>query len=216
MGVIAMSDYHVSVGDRLRTLTNEELATTLVEYITGVIANSVDKFNIEFTPNKPKYIEILLKQLAENTTEKPRQYTVEELKAMRGEKIYICHINACAGFYHDLYAPYYGDKEQYVENNVFGLTTCHLPLSHYGTSWIAFAYKPRDIDDKNIPLAEYTDSYDETTFEKMSTCQLVNEQHRIKQRLETPELPKETIAALTRENIFVNWELERRRKNDLL
>lgn len=211
-----MSDYHVSVADRLRTLTDNELAETLVEYITGVIANSVDKFNIEFMPNKPEYVRVLLKQLSEITTEKPRQYTVDELKHMRGEKIYIYHINTCSGFYPNMYAPYYGDKQTYIEDSPFGLTSVKLPLSHYGSSWIAFTYKPRNFENNDIPLAERNSDYDETTFENMSTCQLVNEQRRIEKRLETTGLPKETIDALTKENMFVNWELERRRKNDPL
>lgn len=151
-----MSDYHVTVADRFRTMTNEELAETIVDYVCSVIANTVDKFGIEFTPNKPKYIEVLRKQLAEITTEQPRMYTIEELKAMRGDKIYICHINACAGFckdiyaphYKDIYAPYYGNKQRYVEESSLGLNCVYLPLSHYGTSWIAFAYKPQNHVDR--------------------------------------------------------------------
>ena len=74
--------------------------------------------------------------------EGPRKLTVAELKEMRGEKIYIQLINACAGFYADLAAPYYGNHEQYVDDTPDGLTAVSLPLSHYGTAWIAFDREP--------------------------------------------------------------------------
>lgn len=68
----------------------------------------------------------------------PRKLTVAELKAMRGDKIFIRHINACAGFYYDLTAPYWGNHEQYIADTPDGLAAVSLPLSHYGTAWIAF------------------------------------------------------------------------------
>lgn len=211
-----MSNYDVTVADRLRTMNNTELTTTLVDYVTGVISNVLVGTDYEFTPDKEKYANVIAGQLAEITSEPPRMYTVEELKTMRGDKIYICHINACAGFYQDMYVPYYGNKECYIEDSATGLASVKLPLSFYGSTWVAFTYEPRDKADKNIPIAEKISDYDKSMFKNMPTCQLVNEFRRVGARLGNPAIPKILVDALVEEKAIIQTELNSRRANDPL
>ena len=74
--------------------------------------------------------------------EKNDPLTLEELREMDGDKIYIQHIGHCKGFYEDVYAPYFGRHEQYVHgyNDMIGATD--LPLKYYGTEWMAYRHKP--------------------------------------------------------------------------
>lgn len=68
--------------------------------------------------------------------------TVERLKQMDGDKICIHYIGHCTGFYEDEIAPYYGDKEQYIQRYNGMLRACDLPLKYYGIEWLAYARKP--------------------------------------------------------------------------
>lgn len=68
--------------------------------------------------------------------------TLEELREMDGDKIYIQHIGACKGFFDDEYAPYYGKLEQYVQKYNGMLRACDLPSKYYGEAWLAYRRNP--------------------------------------------------------------------------
>lgn len=210
------SDYNVTVADRIRASSNSEMATILTNWITGVLSKVLKDTDYEFTPDIQKYEVLITNQLAEITTEKPRAYTIDELKAMRGDKIYIYHINACAGFYGNMYVPYFGNKQSYIEDSVLGLTSVQLPLSHYGASWIAFNYKPQDANGKKMPIAEKLSNYDKQMFHNMTTCQLFNERHRLEDRLADPDISSNLSRILIDELNIVKTELTARHKNDVL
>ena len=72
--------------------------------------------------------------------------TLDELRGMDGNKIYIHYIGHCFGFYEDEVAPYYGDKEQYIQRYNGMLHACDLPLKYYGIEWLAYARKPEGIE----------------------------------------------------------------------
>ena len=69
------------------------------------------------------------------------QLTIEQLREMDGDKINIHYIGACAGFYENETAPYYGNHEQYIQRYNGMLRACDLPLKYYGTQWIATLYR---------------------------------------------------------------------------
>ncbi len=75
-------------------------------------------------------------------THENKLLTVERLKQMDGDKICIHYIGHCTGFYEDEIAPYYGDKEQYIQRYNGMLRACDLPLKYYGIEWLAYALKP--------------------------------------------------------------------------
>lgn len=77
------------------------------------------------------------KEIEENTP-----LTLDELRKMDGDKIYIQFIGILRGFYDDEYAPYYGQHEQYVQKYNGMLRACDLPLKYYGESWLAYRRKP--------------------------------------------------------------------------
>lgn len=68
--------------------------------------------------------------------------TLEELREMDGDKIYIQHIGACKGFLDDEYAPYYSKLEQYVQKYNGMLRACDLPSKYYGEAWRAYRRNP--------------------------------------------------------------------------
>lgn len=70
--------------------------------------------------------------------------TLEELREMDGDKIYIQHIGACKGFFDDEYAPYYGKLEQYVQKYNGMLRACDLPSKYYGEAWLAYRRNPEE------------------------------------------------------------------------
>lgn len=70
--------------------------------------------------------------------------TLEELREMDGDKIYIQHIGACKGFSDDEYAPYYGKLEQYVQKYNGMLRACDLPYKYYGEAWLAYSRNPEE------------------------------------------------------------------------
>lgn len=67
--------------------------------------------------------------------------TLDDLQGMDGDKIKIHYIGHCEGFYEDVIAPYYGDKEQYIQRYNGMLHACDLPLQYYGVEWTATAYR---------------------------------------------------------------------------
>lgn len=67
---------------------------------------------------------------------------LEELRGMDGDKIYICFIGTCKGFYDDETAPYYGQQEQYIQHYNGMLRACDLPLKYYGVMWLAYRRPP--------------------------------------------------------------------------
>lgn len=76
------------------------------------------------------------------TTKAPNEpLTLEELREMDGDKINIHYIGACAGFYEDETAPYYGDHEKCIQRYNGMLRACDLPLKYYGTQWTATLYR---------------------------------------------------------------------------
>lgn len=81
---------------------------------------------------------------AQQEAENPKPLTLDDLREMDGEKIYIKYIDACEGFYDDEYAPYYGQHEQYVQKYNGMLRACDLPLKYYGKSWLAYLHKPKE------------------------------------------------------------------------
>lgn len=68
--------------------------------------------------------------------------TLDELREMDGDKIYIKFIGVSRGFYDDEYAPYYGQHEQYIQKYNGMLRACDLPLKYYGESWLGYRRKP--------------------------------------------------------------------------
>lgn len=70
--------------------------------------------------------------------------TLDELREMDGDKVYIKFIGACKGFYDDEYAPYFGKYEQYVQKYNGMLRVCDLPLKYYGESWLAYRRKTKE------------------------------------------------------------------------
>lgn len=81
---------------------------------------------------------------AQMEAEKNEPLTLDELREMDGDKVYIQFIGACKGFYDDEYAPYYGKYEQYVQKYNGMLRACDLPLKYYGESWFAYRHKPKE------------------------------------------------------------------------
>lgn len=68
--------------------------------------------------------------------------TLEELREIDGDKIYIQHIGACKGFLDNEYAPYYSEFEQYVQKYNGMLRACDLPSKYYGEAWRAYRRNP--------------------------------------------------------------------------
>lgn len=209
-------DYDVTIADRIRTMTNAEMSDFFANWLTGFVQNILKDTGYELQPNIDVYKATLQEMLAKITSETPRMYTVDDLKTMRGDRIYIYHVNASAGFYKDMYVPYFGNKQCYIEDSILGLTSVQLPLSHYGASWIAFTYQPKEAENKTLPIAEKLSEYDNRIFANMTTCQLVNEKRRLETRMTDPEVPDNLLGSLTNELNIVNTELARRNENDVL
>jgi hypothetical protein len=73
-----------------------------------------------------------------------RVYTIDEMKNMRGQMVYIHYMGPCHGFYYDEYMPYYGDDEIGIKLINEGYSRLHMPLNLYNKSWVALAYKPNE------------------------------------------------------------------------
>lgn len=73
--------------------------------------------------------------------------TLDELRKMDGDKIFIRYIGECKNLYgyHDRYAPYYGEQELYVELNCDEPTVSYLELKNYGKTWLAYRSKPEEV-----------------------------------------------------------------------
>ena len=67
--------------------------------------------------------------------------TLEELREMDGDKIYVHYID---GFYTDEDGAYFGKFEQLVRECNGRLTACELPLKYYGKTWLAYRRKPEE------------------------------------------------------------------------
>lgn len=67
--------------------------------------------------------------------------TLEELREMDGDKIYVHYID---GFYADEDGEYFGKFEQLVRECNGKLTACELPLEYYGKTWLAYRRKPEE------------------------------------------------------------------------
>lgn len=90
-------------------------------------------------PEVLEHRKICLAALEEKASrESPEPFSAEELEKMDGEKIRIHYIGACEGFYQDVTAPYYGQKQQYISCIGGLLCGIALPLQYYGKGWIAY------------------------------------------------------------------------------
>lgn len=67
--------------------------------------------------------------------------TLEDLREMDGEKIFVRYID---GFYTDEDGAYFGKFEQLVRECNGRLTACELPLEYYGKTWLAYRRKPEE------------------------------------------------------------------------
>lgn len=198
------NDYIVTAADRLRKLNDDGLAAFIVDYIIGVIDAVLIDTEYTVTHDRDNYIKILLQQLKLTTTELPHQYTPNELKTMTGDKIFIQHIGTCADFYQDLYAPYYGEQEVYVDMVMGQLTACKLPLEFYGKSWLAYAYRPLGID-VNLPSRQQS-------FRDESVEYLVNAMANINAKLHDGHISGEQHKKLTARKMDIITELTARIK----
>ena len=97
---------------------------------------NADKWTPTVDKGKIEYVEY-----APTLTPQNEQLTIEQLREMDGDKINIHYIGACAGFYENETAPYYGNHEQYIQRYNGMLRACDLPLKYYGTQWIATLYR---------------------------------------------------------------------------
>lgn len=68
--------------------------------------------------------------------------TLEELREMDGDKIYVHYID---GFYADEDGAYFGKFEELVRECEGRLTACELPLKYYGKTWLAYYRKPEEV-----------------------------------------------------------------------
>lgn len=67
--------------------------------------------------------------------------TLEELREMDGEKIFVRYID---GLYTDEDGAYFGKFEQLVRECNGKLTACELPLEYYGKTWLAYCRKSEE------------------------------------------------------------------------
>lgn len=133
-----------SVADRIRSATDSEMAQIIAEYCTSVVAEVLKSAGYTLTPDIDKYASMVQMQLQQPTTERPREYTVEEMQAMRGQMVYVHYMGPCHGFYADEYMPFFGDDEIGVKLINDQYARMHMPLSLYNKSWVALAYKPNE------------------------------------------------------------------------
>lgn len=78
---------------------------------------------------------------AQAEAEKNAPLTLDELRQMDGDKIYIHYID---GFYTDEDGAYFGKFEQLVRDCEGKLTACALPLGYYDKTWLAYRHKPKE------------------------------------------------------------------------
>lgn len=78
---------------------------------------------------------------AQQEAEKNDPLTMEELRGMDGEKIYVHYTD---GFYTDEDGAYFGKFEQLVRDCDGKLTACSLPLEYYSKTWLAYRHKPKE------------------------------------------------------------------------
>lgn len=117
----------------------------LIEYLQLIarcwsISPFVSKEKHEGAVDMLRVVERKVKE-APTLTPQNELLTIEQLQEMDGDKINIHYIGACAGFYENKTAPYYGDHEQYIQRYNGMLRACDLPLKYYGTQWIATLYR---------------------------------------------------------------------------
>lgn len=133
-----------SVADRIRTASDAEMAAIITEYAIGTATQLLKEVGYEIQQRPEVYNQITLEQLQKPTEERPRAYTVDEMKNMRGQMVYIHYMGPCHGFYDDEYMPYYGDDEIGIKLINEGYSRLHMPLNLYNKSWVALAYKPNE------------------------------------------------------------------------
>lgn len=131
-----------SVADRIRSATDGEMAEIITDYCVGVVTEILKGTDYQLTPDTTKYAAIVKAQLQAATTEHPRAYTLDEMKEMRGQMVYVHYMGPCHGFYADEYMPFFGDDEIGVKLINDQYARMHMPLSLYNKSWVALAYKP--------------------------------------------------------------------------
>jgi len=80
--------------------------------------------------------------LSDCELEQNEALTLNELREMDGEKIYVHYID---GFYTDEDGAYFGKFEQLVRDCDGKLTACSLPLEYYNKTWTAYRHKYREV-----------------------------------------------------------------------
>lgn len=123
------------------------------------LIGSVRVGNISIYRNDPKIVKQTLNTMYgtanmssdENNRDELSKY---QLQYMRGEMIHIEFIGDLADM-PDIYAPYYGNTERYVNNT--GTSSERLELDDYGITWLAYATK--QVAEAVPPLHKY--NYDE-------------------------------------------------------
>lgn len=133
-----------SVADRIRNATDAEMASIITEYAVGLAESLLKEVGYEIKQDMPGYTAITLAQLQKPTEERPRAYTLEEMKEMRGQMVYVHYIGPCHGFYPDDYMPFFGDDEIGIKLINEQYSRLHMPLNLYNKSWVALAYKPNE------------------------------------------------------------------------
>ena len=81
---------------------------------------------------------------------KKEPLTFNEVKALKGERIFLKHINGSEDFFTDQYISYFAEVEQYaylkcnfVNKSNFVAVGC-LRLNYYGKTWLAYLEDPKD------------------------------------------------------------------------
>lgn len=133
-----------SVADRIRTANDTEMAAIITEYAVGTATQLLKGLGYEIQQDMSLYNEVTLTQLQKPTEERPRAYTLEEMKEMRGQMVYIHYMGPCHGFYEDSYMPFFGDDEIGIKLINEQYSRLHMPLDLYNKSWVALAYKPNE------------------------------------------------------------------------
>lgn len=133
-----------SVADRIRNATDAEMAAIITEYAIGTATQLLRDVGYDIKQDMPRYNAVTLAQLQKPTEVRPRAYTLEEMKEMRGQMVYVHYMGPCHGFYSDEYMPFFGDDEIGIKLINDQYSRLHMPLNLYNKSWVALAYKPNE------------------------------------------------------------------------
>ena len=117
----------------MRLIDADALHTALIDEYRGIAGY---KSRVQF------YRAIEIAQRQPTIISSPNDpLTLEELREMDGEKIFVHYID---GLYTDEDGAYFGKFEQLVRECNGKLTACELPLEYYGKTWLAYRRKPEE------------------------------------------------------------------------